>query len=138
MAGFVWKYHKDYLGNLTWNVSISTIRRRYGYSAQSYWWDEEISARYVNGKHAAESAKIYLDNPTDEIENVLIVAEMTEGDLLALYKNTRLCKYVLVYKGDTINLDADFENCVTEYVTQKLPVHWLLAQENAVVVQEGE
>lgn len=131
MAGFLWKYTKEYMGDLEWKLSISTTRRRYGYSEESSWWDEEISAVYVNGPHAGQPVQSYRDQINSSLEKVMLVSKLGEGQLIAVYKDTRLARYCLIVKGEIVALDADFELAVDKYVSEGLSVDWLLSQENA-------
>lgn len=130
MAGFVWKYRKEYVDDLTWKISISTTRRRYGGVVSQSWWDEDVSASYVSGPHANKPLQLYRERLTISLEKVLLVGEVREGELIALFKDKTLCKYALITKNDIIALDPDFEPVVDEYIAQGLSVDWLLSQEN--------
>jgi hypothetical protein len=126
MSGFLWKYSKEYMGDLEWKLSISTTRRCYG-----NWWDEEISAIYVNGPHAGQPVQISRDQLSDSLEKITLVSKLGEGELIAVYKDTMLARYSLIVKGHIVALDADFEPAVNKYVSQVLSVDWLLSQEDA-------
>jgi hypothetical protein len=131
MAGFVWKYRKEYVDDLTWKISISTTRQRYGGVVSYPWWDEDVSAYYVSGPRANEPLQAYRERVAISLEKVLLVGEVREGELIAIFKDKTLCKYALITKNEIVALDPDFEPVVGEYVAQGLSVDWLLSQENA-------
>lgn len=123
MAGFIWKYQKRPGENGRLRVTLSTFRRQYG-EGQDAFWDEEISA--FNAKDN-QPIKCFRE-VRDAIEEVIFVGEFAEGEVIKLYKDERLYKYILIAEGDIFLFDSGYQTEIEQYLEGMLSLASLVAE----------
>ena len=103
---------------------MATFCRKYSED----FWDEQISALYLSGAHADEAVPCYREQRACA-EDLVFICDIHEGDIVAVYKDIHLEKYVLIIDRKVQILDADFEKPMARYLQGSLDVHGLLAEE---------